>query len=280
MSALSEVQALPTILERLKATFPKARYELNWENPLQLLVATILAAQCTDERVNQVTPALFARYPDARAYAEADLEELAEAIRPTGFYRNKARAIQSACQALVEHFRGEVPRTMEEMLTLPGVARKTANVVLNNAFQIPTGVIVDTHVARVSQRLGLTRQKKPERIEQDLMRIVPQEEWVHFGPAMVLLGRYTCTANAPRCPDCFLNDLCPRIGVDEPTAATAPPAEEPAREASSSPPAKKAAAKKPVSSSLPKTGQDLPEQLPADWRKVLAEEFQKPYFRQ
>src|SRR5262249_34971675 len=201
---------LPEIIRRLRAAFPAARYALDREPPLQLLVATILAAQATDERINRITPALFARYPDAKAYAEADRAELEQYVRASGFYRNKARAIQEACQALVERHDGEVPRTMEALVTLPGVARKTANVVLNNAFRIPSGIIVDTHVARVSQRLGLTDNTKPERIEQDLMAVVPQDEWVQFGPAMVLLGRYTCTFNAPQCGKCILADLCPK----------------------------------------------------------------------
>lgn len=213
MASPSSSQMLSEILKRLKKERPDARYELNWENPLQLLVATILAAQCTDERVNRVTPALFAKYPDAASFADADLTELEEAVQPTGFYRNKAKAIQNACRALVERFGGEVPQTMEEMLTLPGVARKTANVVLNTAFRIPTGIIVDTHVARVSQRLGLTHQEKPERIEEDLMRIVPKDEWCFFGPAVVLHGRYVCTARDPHCAECALNDLCPKRGV-------------------------------------------------------------------
>src|SRR5437868_4902486 len=148
------IKALPTIIERLKAKYPGARYELDWETPLQLLVATILAAQCTDERVNQVTPRLFKKYPDAKAYADAPTAALEEDLKPTGFYRQKTKTVQDVCKALVERFGGEVPRTMEEMVTLPGVARKTANVVLNNAFQLPTGIIVDTHVQRVSQRMG------------------------------------------------------------------------------------------------------------------------------
>src|SRR5262249_51937488 len=160
--------------------------ELDWSTPLQLLVATILAAQCTDERVNRVTPALFAKYPDARAYAEADTAELEEDIKPTGFYRNKAKAIQGACRALVQRFGGEVPPTMAEMVTLPGVARKSANVVLNTAFNDPTGIIVDTHVQRVAPRLGLTKESEADRIEADLMRLVPKKEWTFFGPAMVL----------------------------------------------------------------------------------------------
>jgi endonuclease-3 len=213
MSGTSALQALPTILERLREKHPDARYELNWETPLQLLVATILAAQSTDERINQVTPGLFAKYPDARAFAEAPLAQLEEDLKPTGFYRNKAWAVQGACKALVENLGGEVPRRMEQLTSLPGVGRKTANVVLTNAFRIPSGIIVDTHVARVSRRLGLTEQKKPEKIEKDLMRAVPKDEWVRFGPAVVLHGRYTCTFQSPRCAECVLSDLCPRRGV-------------------------------------------------------------------
>ena len=269
MSGTSALQALPTVIQRLREKYPDARYELNWETPLQLLVATILAAQSTDERINQVTPGLFAKYPDARAFAEAPLAELEEDLKPTGFYRNKARAVQNACKALVENFGGEVPRTMEELTTLPGVARKTANVVLTNAFRIPSGVIVDTHVARVSQRLGLTEQKRPEKIEQDLMRAVPQDEWVHFGPALVLHGRYTCTFHAPRCAECLLNDLCPKRGVEP---------EEPAEEAAP----KKKARRAPAAEAAPtaaEAGPGLRERLPADWREVLAGEFGKPYFK-
>jgi uracil-DNA glycosylase len=268
MPARTAPATVPAIIERLNATYPDARYELNWENPLQLLVATILAAQCTDERVNQVTPALFAKYRDARAFAEARREELEEVVRPTGFYRKKAQAIQEVCRALVERFGGEVPRTMDEMVTLPGVARKTANVVLNTAFRIPSGIIVDTHVARVSPRLGLTEETKPERIERDLMALVPKAEWVQFGPAMVLHGRYTCTAHAPQCPKCVLNDLCPKRGVDVAAVAAAPPPAEvaPAVEA------RKAPAKTSVSG--------LAAQFPEPWRKVLAGEFEKPYFQE
>src|SRR6516165_2097994 len=178
MPAAENRPALPAILEKLRAEYPDPRYELNWNTPLQLLVATILAAQCTDERVNRVTPALFARYPDAKAYAEADPAELEGYVRLTGFFQKKAATIRSVCQELIARFGGEVPRTMEEMVTLPGVARKTANVVLNNAFRIPTGIIVDSHVARVSQRLGLVKNTKPEQIELELMDFVPKEEWI------------------------------------------------------------------------------------------------------
>jgi endonuclease-3 len=213
MPAAKNQPQLPAILAKLRAEYPDPRYELNWDTPLQLLVATILAAQCTDERVNRVTPALFARYPDAGAYADAELAELEEYVKPTGFYRNKAKAIQGCCRALVDHFGGEVPATMEEMVTLPGVARKTANVVLTNAFRVPSGIIVDTHAARVSRRLGLTVQEKPERIEEDLLGMVPRDDWVFFGNALVLHGRYVCKSQAPRCAECVLQDLCPKVGV-------------------------------------------------------------------
>ena len=208
MTALIEV-----LLPRLRELHPEARYELNWSTPVQMLVATILAAQCTDERVNAVTETLFIRYPDAAAFAAADRGELEEALRPTGFYKQKARSVQEACQVLIDDFGGEVPRTVAELVTLPGVARKTANVVLGTCFDIPSGIIVDTHVARLSQRMGLSRQKDPDRIEQDLMPLVPEDQWTYFGPAMVLLGRYICTAKAPQCRRCPMADACPKIGV-------------------------------------------------------------------
>ncbi len=269
--------AVPAILQRLHATYPDARYELNWETPLQLLVATILAAQCTDERVNQVTPGLFRKYPDARAYAEADPALLEEDLEPTGFYRQKARTVQAVCRDLVDRFGGEVPASMEEMVTLPGVARKTANVVLNTAFGLPTGVIVDTHVHRVSQRLGLTEQKTPEKIERDLMQTVPKEEWIFFGPALVLLGRYTCTFHNPACDRCVLRDLCPRRGVGEEAAEETPSMAKKSTTTRKSKGATATAAPKtkPAEQAVP----SLREQLPADWRAVLADEFDKPYFK-
>lgn len=201
------------LLDRLRQAHPNARYELNWETPVQMLVATILAAQCTDERVNAVTATLFPRYPDARAFADADRGELEEAIRPTGTFRNKARAIQEACRVLVSEYDGEVPRSIEALVRLPGVARKTANVVLATCFDIPSGVIVDTHVIRLSGRLGLSEHSGPEDIERDLMRLVPQDQWTFFGPALILLGRYTCTAKKPNCAGCVMQDICPKIGV-------------------------------------------------------------------
>jgi len=205
--------SIPTILERLADKYPDARYELDWTTPLELLVATILAAQCTDVRVNKVTKTLFPKYPTAKDYAEANTEELEEILKPTGAYRQKAKSIQETCRTLVARHGGEVPRTMEELTALRGVARKTANVVLNNAWDIPSGIIVDTHVARVSRRIGLTAQEKPEAIERDLMNLVPEARWTKFGPAMVLHGRYTCTAKAPQCGGCMFADLCQKNDV-------------------------------------------------------------------
>jgi endonuclease III len=202
------------VVDRLREKYPNAKYELNWETPLQLLVATILAAQCTDERVNRVTVDLFPKYPNAAAYCDAPAEELEQIIRPTGTYKNKAKSIQGACRKLVEDFGGEVPQTMDELLALPGIQRKTANVILATAWNVPSGVIVDTHVNRVSERMGFSQAKRPEDKERDLMRLVPQEDWTFFGPALILHGRYTCTARAPRCSECPFNDVCPKLGLD------------------------------------------------------------------
>ena len=204
---------VPSLLARLREKHPDARYELNWKNPFELLVATILAAQCTDERVNRVTATLFQKYPGPQALAEADTATLEEELKPTGFYKQKTKTVQAMSRELLALFGGEVPRSMEQLVKLPGVARKTANVVLNTAFNEPSGIIVDTHVARVSQRMGLTKQKKPEEIEKDLMKLVPQDAWTFFGPATVLHGRYTCTARKPRCEGCPVNDLCAKQGV-------------------------------------------------------------------
>ena len=209
----SQSVEIDVLLPRLRELHPTARYELNWSTPVQMLVATILAAQCTDERVNAVTETLFVRYPDAVAFAAAERVELEEAVRQTGFYKQKARSVQECCQALLDRFGGEVPQSLAELVTLPGVARKTANVVLATCFDIPSGIIVDTHVARVSQRMGLSGQRDPDRIEQDLLPIVPEDQWTWFGPAMVLFGRYICTAKKPACSTCPMQDLCPKIGV-------------------------------------------------------------------
>jgi endonuclease-3 len=200
------------ILIRLKRLYPDATCTLNYETPVQLLVATILSAQCTDERVNQVTPALFRRFPDADAIAGADLAELETLIRSTGFYRNKAKNIQGACQMIVEKYAGQVPKRMEQLLELPGVARKTANVVMAHAFGINQGVTVDTHVKRLSQRLGLTEHDDPVRVERDLMPLLPQEDWENWSIRLIYHGRAVCNARKPACQTCALADLCPSAG--------------------------------------------------------------------
>jgi len=197
------------ILAALHEARPQARVELDHRSPLQLLIATILSAQCTDDRVNTVTPALFRAWPDAAALAKAPRADLEEVIRPTGFFRAKARSIADCCRLLVERHGGEVPRTMEELTRLPGVGRKTANVVLGAAYGLPSGIVVDTHMARVASRLGLTRQSDPVKIEQDLLAVVPTSEWIFFSIAMILHGRYVCQARLPRCGDCPLRPHCP-----------------------------------------------------------------------
>ena len=199
----------PEVVARLKSEFPGARTELDLRNPLELLVATMLSAQTTDVQVNRVTQSLFAKYRTAEDYAHADPSELEEDIRPTGFYRNKARSLRNMAGALVEEHEGEVPGTMQELVALPGVGRKTANVVLGNAFGVDEGIVVDTHVRRVSGRLGLTQNKDPKKIEQDLMKIVPEEDWTVFSHLLILHGRRTCKARKPDCPNCILNDICP-----------------------------------------------------------------------
>ena len=201
------------IRDRLKDEFPDAKCALEHDNALELLVATILSAQCTDKRVNMVTPALFARYPAAADYAASDLGELEEMIRSTGFFRNKAKSLKGLGQALVNDYDGEVPRSMKELSSLPGVGRKTANVVLGNAFGIDEGIVVDTHVKRLSNRLGLTEQSNPDKIEQDLMGLVPQEEWTLWAHLLILHGRATCNARKPLCDQCVLVDLCPSAEV-------------------------------------------------------------------
>jgi endonuclease-3 len=197
------------VVERLAEIYPDAKSSLNYESPFQLLIATILAAQCTDERVNQVTPALFARFPTPLAMAEAPLPEIEEAIRATGFYRNKARHVQGASRMIVADYGGDVPQAMADLLTLPGVARKTANVVMGNAFGKVEGVIVDTHVGRISRRLGLTTAEDPVRVEQDLMRLLPRSEWLDFNHRVIYFGRAICTAPRPHCSVCMMSDLCP-----------------------------------------------------------------------
>ena len=212
MTAPSPEQARE-VLELLRRRYPDARIALNFSTPLELLVATILSAQCTDVRVNQVTPALFRKYTDATAYAAADPAQLEEEVRPTGFYRNKARSLIGAAQALLERHRGEVPASMEELYRLPGVGRKTANVVLGNAFGIP-GLAVDTHVRRVSFRLGWTRHTDPVKIEDDLGRLLPREMWIEASHLLIFHGRSLCKAPTPLCSTCPVLQLCPREGVE------------------------------------------------------------------
>jgi endonuclease-3 len=200
-------------MDRLKREYPDASCALHHGDAYQLLVATILSAQCTDVRVNMVTPAFFARYPSPEALARADRGEVEEIIRSTGFFRNKARSLIGMAQALVADHRGEVPRTMEELQNLPGVGRKTANVVLGNAYGINEGVTVDTHVTRVSRLLGLTRHEDAVKIEQDLMLLFPREDWALLSHLLIFHGRQVCVARRPRCPQCVLSDLCPSAAV-------------------------------------------------------------------
>lgn len=211
----SKKQRALEILTRLKRLYPEAPCTLNYETPVQLLVATILSAQCTDERVNLVTPELFRRFPDAMTMAAADRSEIEALIRSTGFYRNKAKNLQAACHRIVTEFAGEVPQTMAELLTLPGVARKTANVVLAHAFGIHAGVTVDTHVKRLSQRLGLTEQTQPIQIERDLMKLLPQADWENWSIRLIYHGRAVCNARKPACASCILADLCPAAELEQ-----------------------------------------------------------------
>ncbi len=208
---LTKKQRALAILLELKKLYPDATCSLNYESVVQLLVATILSAQCTDERVNKVTPALFKKYPDAPALAGVNREELENLIRSTGFYRNKAKNIQGACHKIVTEFNNQVPQTMEELLQLPGVARKTANVVLAHGFGIIEGVTVDTHVKRLSNRLGLTKNTEPVKIERDLMKLLPQPDWENYSIRIIYHGRAVCKARKPNCDECQLSHLCPAI---------------------------------------------------------------------
>lgn len=204
---------MDAIIARLEARYPEARCSLAFASPLQLLVATILSAQCTDERVNMVTPVLFTRYRTAQDYADANPDELAAIIRSTGFFRNKTRSLIGMGRALAERHGGEVPRTLDELTQVPGAGRKTANVVLGNAFGIDEGVVVDTHVKRITHRLGLTRHTDPIRIERDLMALVPRRHWTLLPHLLIHHGRAICQARTPRCEICPVNDLCPFPGA-------------------------------------------------------------------
>lgn len=204
----TDPQRVGEILNRLEKAYPDAKCALHHNNAFQLLIATILSAQCTDVRVNIVTPELFKKYPTPRDFAAVRQEVLEQDIRSTGFYRNKAKSIIGTSQHIVKDFGGKVPRTMEELLTLPGVARKTANVVLGSAFGIAAGVVVDTHVQRISRRLDLTKHEAPQKIEQDLMKLVPQNKWIAFSHEVIFHGRRICIARKPKCAECPLEDIC------------------------------------------------------------------------
>jgi endonuclease-3 len=204
------------IVKRLREAYPDSHCSLDFASPFELVIATILSAQCTDKRVNMVTPELFRRWPDAAALAGATQRDLEAVIRSTGFFRAKAKSLHGCAQALVDRHGGEVPQTIEELVRLPGVGRKTANVVLGTAFGIASGVVVDTHVGRISRRLGLTRAADAVRAERDLVRVLPRDHWIAFSHRLIEHGRGVCSARRPVCDDCSLVDLCPRVGVKVP----------------------------------------------------------------
>jgi endonuclease-3 len=220
-SLAAKIERTRQIIVGLQQAYPNAHCELNYSNPLELLVATILSAQCTDKRVNLVTADLFRQYSSAADYAKAGRADLERAIQTAGFFRNKAKNIQACCQVLVEKHQGEVPRSLEQLVGLAGVGRKTANVVLGNAFGINSGVVVDTHVGRLSFRLGLTRQRDPVKVEQDLATLVPQEQWTLFSHWLIWHGRRRCFARRPDCSGCEIRALCPQIGVAKSKVAAA-----------------------------------------------------------
>jgi endonuclease-3 len=207
-AAGTDPQRVAAILAKLDEAYPNATCELKHENAFQLLISTILSAQCTDVRVNQVAETLYKKYSNPKAFAYATPSELEQEIRPTGFFRNKTKSVMGASKAIIEKFGGEVPRTMEEILTLPGVARKTANVVLGTAYGIPSGIVVDTHVQRIANRLDLTRNEDPKKIEQDLMQVIPREKWIQFSHQIIWHGRRVCQARKPKCIECNMESLC------------------------------------------------------------------------
>lgn len=204
-----KTKEITELIATLRLTYPSSRTALFFRNPFQILIATILSAQCTDKKVNEITPALFVKYPAAKDFAEADQEELEEEIRSTGFFRNKAKNIKAASRKIVDDFGGKVPDNMRDLINLPGVARKTANIVLSSGFMKAEGIAVDTHVKRLSGRLDLSAQKDPDKIEQDLLKIIPKDAWLDFNYLLVNHGRTFCPARKPLCPQCPLNHLCP-----------------------------------------------------------------------
>lgn len=203
------------VLARLRLRYPSVKTALNWESPWQLLVATVLSAQCTDKQVNRITPVFFRKWPSPNDLAKSPVKEVAQAVRSAGFYRNKSRNLVAAAGIIVSRFNGQVPDTMEDLLALPGVARKTANIILSNAFGINQGIAVDTHVKRIIFRLSLTGSTNPDIIERDLMPLFPVEEWGNVNHMLVLFGREVCTARKPGCPGCELNDICPKKGIEK-----------------------------------------------------------------
>jgi uracil-DNA glycosylase len=293
--------ALREIVAGLERAYPNATYALDWKTPWELLVGSILAAQSSDERVNKLTPGLFAKYKDVRAFARADAGTLAVEIRPCGLGPQKAKGIIECANAIVDRFAGEVPKTMAEMLTLPRVQRKTANVVLNTAHKAGEGIIVDRHVARVAPRLGLSREEDPEKIERDLMALVPEKDWHWFGAAAILLGRDICRPSEPRCHECPLEKVCAKQLGDVTPAADTSPRDRPAASApvASKPVASAPAASKPVASapvasapaaSAPVASKPVAKapsgkgsggklSLPASWHERIGSELEKPYFR-
>jgi endonuclease-3 len=206
---MKKIDLAHEVYQRLKKLYPDAHCELNHSNPFELLIATILSAQCTDVRVNMVTPGLFKLFPTPKALAEAPLEDIEEAIKSINFFRNKSKSLIGCAQKLLDNHRGEVPKSVEELSDLPGVGRKTANVVLGNAFNINTGIVVDTHVKRTSHLLGLTKHTDPEKVEMDLMKLFPNENWTEISHLLIFLGRRTCIARRPQCDLCVLKDVCP-----------------------------------------------------------------------
>jgi endonuclease III len=227
-----------TVVDRVTDEYAGRPFELNWTTPFQLLVASILSARTLNTVVNKFTPALFEKYPDARAFAEAEFDAILEDIRKVFSPGRKAETIQAVCKLLIERHGGQVPKTIDELVALPGIGRKTANVILSVAYKVPAGLLIDTHGHRVITRLGLTKGNTPEKIELELMEGIPRERWIDFGPALVLHGRYTCTAAAPKCPECILEDLCPKIGTSFEIAEAKP------KKAASEPTAKKPATKR------------------------------------
>jgi endonuclease-3 len=213
MKDMDENERIKEVLKLLKKEYPTPQIALNFTNPLELLIATILSAQCTDVKVNEVTKDLFKKYKTARDYAEADRAELENDIRSTGFYRNKAKFLQEACKLIVETYNSKVPDTMADLISLPGVARKTANIVISNAFNKIEGIAVDTHVKRLSQRLGLTKNKNPDKIERDLMEVIPKKDWFQFTYMLIDHGRKICTAKKPAHDKCVVRDLCPSADI-------------------------------------------------------------------